>query len=52
MPKAKKLRKVTLGLPEELLKRAKHAAVDEDRDLQDIVADALTAYLSKKGGSR
>jgi hypothetical protein len=45
-------RKVTINLPADLLKQAKHAAVDQDQDLQDLVADALTAYLSKKGGSR
>lgn len=42
-------RKVTFSLPVALIRRAKHQAVDEDRDFQDIVADALSAYLSKKG---
>jgi hypothetical protein len=42
--------KVTLNLPKSLVKQAKHRAVDEERDLQDLVADALRAYLIKKGG--
>lgn len=42
--------KVTLRLPRDLVKRAKHHAVDHDRDLQDVVAEALRAFLAKKGG--
>lgn len=41
--------KTTLRLPTPLFKRAKHYAVDSGRDLQDIIADALAAYLAKKG---
>ncbi len=42
--------KVTLNLPESLVKDAKHYAIDHDEDLQDIVAEALKAFLTKKGG--
>ncbi len=44
--------KTTIRLPATLFKKAKHHAVDTGRDLQDIIADALTAYLkaSSKGG--
>jgi hypothetical protein len=41
--------KTTIRLPAALFKRAKHHSVDSGRDLQDIIADALTAYLAKKG---
>jgi hypothetical protein len=40
--------KVTMNLPAALVKRAKHHALDADRDFQDIVADALTLYLSRQ----
>ena len=40
--------KVTLGLDPELVKMAKHYAVDTDQDLQDVVAAALVAYLKRK----
>jgi hypothetical protein len=42
--------KVTLHLPERLTKDAKIYAVEHDLDLQDVVADALRAFLAKKGG--
>lgn len=42
--------KVTFRLPAPLVRRAKHYAVDRDRDLQDVVAAALRAFLAKKGG--
>lgn len=44
--------KVTLRLPDALVQQAKHRAVDERRDLQDIVADALRAYLARTAGGR
>lgn len=37
--------KVTLNLPERLTKDAKIYAVEHDEDLQDVVAEALRAYL-------
>jgi hypothetical protein len=39
--------KVTLRLPDALIKRAKHHAVDADLDLQEVVAQALEAFLAK-----
>jgi hypothetical protein len=42
--------KVTLRLPEFLVKQAKHYAIDHDEDLQDVVTDALGLFLAKKGG--
>jgi hypothetical protein len=41
--------KVTLNLPRALVKQAKHRAVDDERDLQDVVAEALRALLAKRG---
>ncbi len=42
--------KTTLRLPAELLKRAKHLAIERGCSLQDIVTAALNSYLKKKGG--
>lgn len=42
--------KTTLRLPADLMKAAKHFAIEQDKDLQDIVADALRAHLARKGG--
>jgi len=47
---ADELAKVTLRLPTSLVKQAKHYAVDADLDLQEVVAQALRAFLSRKGG--
>jgi len=41
--------KVTFRLPAPLVKRAKHFAVDHNMDLQDVVGQALAAFL--KGGA-
>lgn len=43
------LQPMLVRLPEDLLKRAKHAAIDRGSKLQTLVAEALEAYLSKKG---
>ena len=37
--------KTSLSLPEDLWREAKIRAMDEKRNLQDVVADALRAYL-------
>jgi predicted DNA binding CopG/RHH family protein len=42
--------KVTIRLPVALVKRAKHYAVDQDTNLQDVIAEALQAFLARKGG--
>ena len=44
---AKERSKVTLNLPTDLVRRAKHHAIDHDTDLQDVVAAALRAYLKE-----
>ena len=44
--------KVTINLPVGLVKAAKHAAIEQDVDLQDLVADALLRYLASKGVAR
>jgi hypothetical protein len=44
--------KVTVFLARSLWKRAKFQAVEEERDLREIVTDALEEYLSKRKGSR
>jgi hypothetical protein len=40
-------RKVTMMLPATLVKRAKHLAVDQERDFQDVVQEALENLLRK-----
>jgi metal-responsive CopG/Arc/MetJ family transcriptional regulator len=40
-----KLVKTSVGLPETLWKEVRKRAIDEDRDFQDIVRDALEKYL-------
>jgi hypothetical protein len=49
---AEALAKVTIRLPEGLVKQAKHYAVDHDVDLQDVIAEGLRLVLAraKKGG--
>jgi plasmid stability protein len=46
--------KTTMKLPEGIWKQIRIRAIEEGRDAQDVVADALTSYLSatKKGGAR
>jgi hypothetical protein len=47
--------KTTLRLPTEVWKAAQHRAVDEDIDLQELVARAIKLYLKTKasrGGAR
>jgi transposase InsO family protein len=39
--------KVTIRLSRELLKKGKHYAIDHDVDFQDVVADALAAWLKR-----
>ena len=40
--------KTTLRLPEPLLQRVKHRAIDEARSFQEIVQRALVDYLRKQ----
>ena len=49
---ASDLVKTSLRLPRELWNRTRHQAIDEDRDIQEIVADALAQYLKTTKGGR
>jgi hypothetical protein len=40
--------KVTIRLPLALVRTAKHAAVDRDQDLQDVIAQCLEQCLNAK----
>ena len=43
--------KTSVGFPENLWKEGRKRAIDEDRDFQDVVRDALRDYL-RKGGAK
>jgi hypothetical protein len=49
--------KTSIEIPEDLWRAAKIRAIDERKNLQDVIADALTTHLRlhrkepKKGGS-
>jgi predicted DNA binding CopG/RHH family protein len=43
--------KTTLRIPKHLLDACKHRAIDEGRNLQDVVTDALESYLKTKVAS-
>lgn len=45
-----KIVKTSVGFPEGLWKEGRKRAIDEDRDFQDILCDALRDYLRRKGG--
>lgn len=42
--------KTSLRLDPGLWRKVKIRAIEEDRDAQDLVAEALADYLKKKGG--
>ena len=42
--------KVTLNLPALLVRQAKHAAIDRECNLQDLVEEGLRLVLNRKGG--
>jgi len=46
--------KTSIEIPEEVWRAAKIRAMDEKRNFQDVVAEALREYLkkSKKGGGK
>ncbi|MBT5260290.1 MAG: CopG family transcriptional regulator [Nitrospina sp.] len=46
--KRTEMTKTTLRVPKQLLDACKHRAIDEGRNLQEIVADALEAYMKTK----
>jgi metal-responsive CopG/Arc/MetJ family transcriptional regulator len=43
-----KMVKTSVAFPESLWKEGRKRAIDEDRDFQDIVTDALREYLQRK----
>ena len=49
-PKREPMVKCTMNLPTELWKQTRIRAIEEDRDAQDVVADALRAYLGLAQG--
>jgi hypothetical protein len=51
-PVADETHKTSIKLPKALWRAATVRAIDEGRDLQDVVASALELYLKGKGGSR
>jgi hypothetical protein len=44
--------KVTIRLPQSLVKAAKHAAVDRNEDLQDVIAGCLEQCLNGTAAQR
>jgi hypothetical protein len=40
--------KTSVAFPESLWKEGRKRAIDEDRDFQDVVQDALREYLRRK----
>jgi predicted DNA binding CopG/RHH family protein len=46
--KKHEMTKTTLRVPRQLLDACKHRAIDEGRNLQEVVADALESYLKTK----
>jgi|HubBroStandDraft_6_1064221.scaffolds.fasta_scaffold2039850_2 hypothetical protein len=48
MPTDEKI-KITIRLPRDLVKTAKHYCLDKELDLQDLVGQALIRFLQTKG---
>ncbi len=46
--------KTSVDIPDDLWKAAKHLAVEEGKDLRDIIVQALEGHLkkAKKGGEK
>ena len=44
--------KTTLRIPKKIFQESKIRAVLEERNLQELVAEALESYLKKKGGHK
>ena len=42
------MKKTTVSLPKDLHTQLLHAKIDEERDIQDIVTDALRLYFTAK----
>lgn len=41
--------KTTLRLPDNILKELKHLAIDDNRTLTEVIIEALSDYLKKRG---
>jgi hypothetical protein len=52
MQKAEEKVKVTVAIPHSLWKRSKLRAVEEERDLREIVIESLERYLAEKKGAK
>jgi ribosomal protein L1 len=50
MAKMEERVKVTVNLPQALVKAAKIAAIERDADFQDLIAEGLRLVLARKGG--
>jgi hypothetical protein len=48
MERAEEMVKMTVAIPRALWKRSKLRAVEEERDLREIVIEALQRYLERK----
>jgi hypothetical protein len=46
------MRKLFAVVPEDVYKALRFHAVEHDRDMKDIVTDALRRYLGLKGGEQ
>ena len=46
------MKKTSIHLPELLHRKLKIAAINEGRDMQELFADAVEAYLTKGRGGR
>jgi hypothetical protein len=44
--------KTSVDIPDNLWKAAKILAVEENKDLRDVIVEALEEYLKKKGKER
>ncbi len=54
MPEKKEMIKTSVSFPMDLWREGKKRAIDEGRDFQEVVRDALREYLRRvaKGGAR
>jgi hypothetical protein len=47
-----RMRRLFASVPEDVYKALKHHAVEQDMDMQVIIAEALRRYLGLKGGDK
>lgn len=41
--------KTTIRLPDNILRKLKHLAIDDNRTLTEVIIEAVSDYLKKKG---